>query len=90
MTQKLEEPNKVQVTITIDKKLVEVVDELRGNKMSRSAWVNDAIRYTLTADNVPYTKDELKVMQEDYMKNIHKINNARKGKYPHKEAHHEA
>lgn len=50
MTQKLEEPLKVQVTATLDKKLVEVIDSIRGRK-SRSAWINECIERNLKSEH---------------------------------------
>lgn len=60
MTQKLEEPRKVQVTVTIDIDLIESVDNIRGRK-SRSAFINDCIAYTLKCDNIPRKVDELNI-----------------------------
>ena len=74
MTQKYDEPLKTQVTLTLDIRNVDLVDKIRDN-ISRSAWINDAITYMLAANKVPYDDAE-------HAKNLQKINNAQKGKYP--------
>lgn len=58
MTQKLEEPQKSAISVTIDINLIETVDNIRGRK-SRSAFINDCIAYTLKCDNIPLKIEEL-------------------------------
>lgn len=79
MTEKYENPIKIQVTATLDINLVEKIDNLRGKK-SRSAWINDAIEYTLMADNTPYTEEDLNKMYQEHILNLRKMNAASKGK----------
>lgn len=73
MTQKLEEPNKAQVTLTLDVNLIETVDNIRGRK-SRSAFINDCIAYNFSSDNIPYTKEDLEHMYREHLENMKKIN----------------
>lgn len=74
--QKLEEPRKAQVTVTIDIDLIEIIDNIRGHKKSRSSWINDAIEYTLLHDNIKICDEELDKTLQNHLNNIRMINNS--------------